>query len=453
MKDSNCWLPWADTLAPKQRVASAADLQALVIIPTAGNDLQMLESCISSVQRTARATRVHINVILCPSTPRKARALKTRLGTRAEVHSLAGRFNYCRSINHGISARQPQDRYILFMNDDAFFAENQGIDELRRTLQETSWACVGPYILFNPDVHDDTWPAEKSSARIDRQAGAVRTNAPVSGSCALWDAQWLDRIGPLDEEYGVGWGMDEADMCLRALRRGGRYGRQDSVAIRHRMHASFGLDYTKYTGAAHMRSLRYFQHKFGDEVEEWGRSHHWFPLPGVMVVAILADDLKENLETLDRIESSMDGLRWALAAGTSTGLIPPELRRKVDVLSADYGTMVALCKVTHSRKEVGSHFRIITDAAKHLHSQYPGIHFIRSANYCDAGEIGNMLYPARDAGDPFVVNHATVHTLRRRQGQGNSTREAIADAIQPQARALFHVSLVPDVCTALDLAG
>lgn len=251
----------------------------LIIIPTAGSDLRRLEACITSVEVAADSTAFHIVLVLCPASREKERELQEHFGSRATVCALDGPFNYCRSINHGVTRARPQDAYVLFLNDDVTFVDSGAIRVLVATLAKTRWACVGPYILFNPDVHDDTWPTEKSNARIERQLAEVRTNAPVSGCCALWDRRWLERIGPLDEEFGIGWGMDEADLCLRAVRAGARYGRQDAVAIKHVMHASFGSQYTQYTGAPHMRSLRYFHQKYGNDVDEWGRSHHWDPLP------------------------------------------------------------------------------------------------------------------------------------------------------------------------------
>jgi GT2 family glycosyltransferase len=335
---NHCQLKSAFLSEGSQRRKSVSDGGVLVIIPSAGLNLDNLSRCINSVLKTAQPYPLRVVVVLCPANPKVMDRVRNLCDGRVYISPLSGPFNYCRSINHGLTFLDPSDEQVLFLNDDVTFFEGDVINELRNTLDQMGWACVGPYIQYNPDVHDDTWPSEKSNAIIIRQSGPIRTNTPVSGCCAMWSRAWLDMIGPLDEEFGVGWGMDEADLCLRAIRLGGQYGRNDSVSIKHTMHATFGHEYTKYSGQAHMRSLKYFKEKYGDDVEEWGRSHHWLPLPKIHVIVTSASlsSLSGGIQSVrERLARSMFGAHWSLSLCTHEMLSTDVIVKSVSLNSRD----------------------------------------------------------------------------------------------------------------------
>jgi GT2 family glycosyltransferase len=441
---ANPWLPWVDTIQPVEESPGRGVIS--VVIPTAALDIARLQGCLESLTAAAEEGEVRVTVVLCPTTPEKECSLRDRIGTCADIRGLAGPFNYCRSINYGLSTCGRSDRYALFLNDDVTFTEPEGITCLADTLRRERWACVGPYILHNPSVHDDTWPAAKSSVGIVRQLGAVRTNAPVSGSCALWDLQWLNRIGPLDEEFGVGWGMDEADMCIRTLRLGGRYGRQDAVAIRHLMHATFGAGYTKYAGEPHMHSLRHFQRKYGEAVEEWGRSHHWWPLPGVHVVVIARNSVQKMLECLKSVEVALTGYRWILSLGISPNLgdVLGQPDRSLEC-TADHVARVVLSRPTRAGSGVGQYVRETANASAHLHAQYPATYLLAGDSTISPFAVSNLLWRARDNG------HLC---LARTDGEIRAvpvpTAETIISAMMGKCDMVFHASLLPHVCRSLN---
>ena len=253
VEKTNPWLPWTDTvrLAPQRDRGGV-----LAIVPTAGKDPQRLARCLHSLDRAAGGLDMHVVIVLCPATPGTLRAVRKVARQRVEIVALRGPFNYCRSMNEGLLRRREGDTSALFLNDDVTFTAPGDLVRLRKTLRAERWACVGPHI--------QGWHEQYS--KVPRTAGAIRTNEPVVGACALWDLRWLDRVGQLDEEFGVGWGLDEADLSLRVLRLGGRYGRQDAVEIEHLQHATFGHDYTDYDGPAHTRNFRYFKSKYGPAV-------------------------------------------------------------------------------------------------------------------------------------------------------------------------------------------
>lgn len=394
----HCQLKSAFLSEGLQRHKSASDGGVLVIIPSAGLNLDNLSRCINSVLQIARPYPVRVVVVLCPISQKAMDRVRNLCDGRVYVSPLSGPFNYCRSINHGLTFLDPSDEQALFLNDDVTFFEGDVIHELRNTLDQMGWACVGPYIQYNPDVRDDTWPFEKSSAIIIRQNGPVRTNTPVSGCCAMWSRAWLDMIGPLDEEFGVGWGMDEADLCLRAIRLGGQYGRNDSVSVKHTMHATFGHEYTKYSGQAHMRSLKYFKDKYGDDVEEWGRSHHWLPLPGIHIIVTSAS-LNVGIQSIrERLARPMFGAHWSLSLCTHEVLSTGMVVKSVSLNSRDSIIMrpplLLHCEPHDSRDCI----RCETGDSLPSYSHYPAICIVPSGCCDRISNIPSAVAHVRDAG-------------------------------------------------------
>lgn len=302
--------PWVPILADWPR-RSAPDRGGIrVVIPTAGTNIPRLKRCIDSVFLAADGEWVYPVVVVCPAEAGRVGAVRRAVGDSAEVMGLPGQFNYCRSINHGVGFsadgfgfRNGEVGYVLFLNDDVEFTRRGDLVMLKNTLMREDWACVGPWM---DDFHG-------------RQLGKVRssfsfpTTEPVHGACMLWTAEWLERVGPLDEKFGEGWGLDEADMCIRARNRGGRYGLDHRVTIEHERHGTFGQEYTHWAGRAAHISKRAWESKYG-AIHAWGNGKAWHPLPGVQVSLAF----RNNADTLDRCVQSIikacDGFRWCLVA-------------------------------------------------------------------------------------------------------------------------------------------
>jgi len=355
---------------------------------------------------------------------------------------LEGPFNYCRSINEGLKYRHSRDSCALFLNDDVVFTQPGDLVRLKQTLFEQRWACVGPHILYNPSFRDETWPTDKSSLNVPRAPGATRSNAPVSGCCALWNLEWIDRIGNLDEKFGEGYGMDEADLCMRTLRLGGRYGRQDAVAIRHEMRGTFGARYTRYTGPAHMQSLLYFKHKYGQKINEWGRSHHWWPLPGVHVIIGVEPKRRLLDKCLESVERTLDGFRWILTISLSkqTGWIDEIIQNYAnESCTADSWQTRRFC--FDNKSDVKKIDQIAALSSEHKRD-YPAICLISDEHQMGETFLRQCLWKARDNGYIGI-----------RRGPSPSIPDEIAGRLQTEfpgassltinlSEAVFHNSLV-----------
>ncbi len=387
---SNPWLPWVDTI----HLAPARDRGGvLAIIPTAGRDAQRLARCLHSLERAANGLDLQVVVVLCPATPATLRTTRKVARQRAEVIALPGPFNYCRSMNAGLLQRRAVDTCALFLNDDVTFTTPGDLVRLKQTLRAERWACVGPHIRG--------WHAQHSE--VPRSVGAIRTNEPVVGACALWDLRWLDRVGQLDEEFGVGWGMDEADLGLRVVRQGGRFGRQDAVEIEHLQHATFGREYTDYAGPAHARNLAYFTSKYGRSVASWGESHHWVPLPGVQV-SISAHNAGRWFERcLESVERALAGFRWVLVMGddgSTDGTFEIARQHCEKRTSAD---AILLKRFVKRAGHVDRAKNRVIRMGAPFRSQYPAMCLMDADDEMGVNRVRHLLWRARDGGHLAVM--------------------------------------------------
>jgi len=433
MRNNNPWLPWRETLPAKPLEARGG---ALAIIPTAGRAPRRLQRCLQALEMAAGDCPLHTVVVLCPATPATRKKIRAICRDHAEVVDLEGPFNYCRSINVGLAHRGQGDVFALFLNDDAFFRSAGDLDRMRTAIGDQRWACIGPWI---PEFHPVTLGAK-------RQLGAVRTNEPVVGTCALWNLKWLDRVGHLDEAYGLGWGMDDADLCLRALRLGARYGRLDSVEVGHLGHATFGAAHTAYDGPAHQRNMEHFQTKFGTEVHSWGRSNHWWPLPGVQV-SIAARNAEQWFQRcLDSVERALAGFRWILVIGDDAS------RDKTFDIARYHG--MRLSKADHCIVERFADKAVNVDQAKNrvlrlglpFREQYSAMCLMDADDDMAPARVRHLLWRARDGKHAAVMGDHERHTINRpyeHLSRHSAVNHDQLEGFGPWA-TIFHSSLVPE---------
>lgn len=138
---------------------------------------------------------------------------------------------YIKAINQGI--RASDSPYVCMMNNDTLPAPGW----LERMVEfSESHPDVG---LINPQCggHGEG-PVDHYARSLERFRGEYMEMNQCQGFCMLVKRELIDKIGLLDEDFGVG-GFDDTDYSMRAHKAGYR-----SVAIRdayvyHRIHASF----------------------------------------------------------------------------------------------------------------------------------------------------------------------------------------------------------------------
>jgi len=386
------WFPWDDTLPPTPKSGQ----NVFVVIPTAGKDIKRLKSCICSIQNASQKSEITVCVVICPTFDEVTKRVKS-LQEIDHVIPLDGTFNYCRSINAGIKLCPSECTHILVSNDDILFTGISDIDKIVKTINTKRWACAGPWILHNPHTCDPTRPKSKSSTDQSRRNHPVRTNSPVSGSCAIWRKEWLKRVGLYDLRFGEGYGMDEADMCYRVVRRGGRYGRDDRASIWHEMHGTFTDSRTRYAGSPHQRNLRTFKQKHGEGVEQWGRSKHWYPLPGLHVILSTGLTPSETCAKIRRAQTITEGLRSIITVCTESETVSTNVQTFLRSSDVDKTRIVRVEKYRQGYIERRCYRKVLN--GKHsLEEKYPAIYHLSSNSSCSAKEIAATLHDMRNEG-------------------------------------------------------
>lgn len=246
----------------KEISAMCAPPKVLAIIPTACNDPAMIYKCLDSLEMASVGVKLRVIFVLCPATEEKKHALLELTGNRAECVVLDEPFSFARSNNAGLKM-MTDETHVLFLNDDCFFRKENDIRTLCASQRKNNLAAIGPWLHHHS--HREELPRER------RTSGLYGSSLPIVGACMIWDRKWLDVVGNFDETFD-GYGMEEADLLFRALEKGGRWMRDDSVVVDHIHHATFGK--TIKDEEPHLRNLARWEAKYPG-ISSWGHSPEW----------------------------------------------------------------------------------------------------------------------------------------------------------------------------------
>ena len=180
---------------------------------------------------------------------------------------------YIKAINQGLDISNAP--YVCMMNNDTLPAAGW----LERMIE---FAEAHPDVgLINPQCggHDGA-SVDTHAKTLERYNGEYMEMNQCQGFCMLVKREVIDKIGSLDEAFGVG-GYDDTDYSIRAHKAGYR-----SVAIRdsyvyHRIHASFDKAGNREEWVRRNQKIYY---------EKWGKH---------LRIGVLS-----SLDTLDRAEIS-----------------------------------------------------------------------------------------------------------------------------------------------------
>ncbi|MCF7844299.1 MAG: glycosyltransferase family 2 protein [Kiritimatiellales bacterium] len=275
------------------------DRSVQVVIPTNGQDCPMLRRCLKSVFDNAEGVRIAITIVVCPEDECSNEDIELLAKEHnAQVIYLPGPFNFSRSINRGLEQRK-NEQYVLFLNDDCILQTPVMIRRMIYFIEEKRLSCIGPWL-----VQKNKDNVVLGKPRVDE---FTYLTSPVPATCVIWDSEWLDRIGPLDEAFSK-YGLEEADLSYRALQRGAFWGRLDDVEVLHENHASFGHEKAHFKSLLHQHNILIWRRKY-PYVHSWGGGEDWIPLPGIHVVLWATNDV-QPIGLIDNLNTALDGFSW-----------------------------------------------------------------------------------------------------------------------------------------------
>jgi O-antigen biosynthesis protein len=190
-----------------------------VIIGAVGN-VELTRACIQSV-REFSLLKPEIVLIDNGSTPAESVELAS-LGADVVIYSPV-MLGYPKAMNAGV--RAASGSFVCLMNNDAQVTQ-RGWDARLITLLDMvpSAEIIGPYtdFVFSPG---------QQAAAPGAQDELLETNR-LAFVCVVMRADLFERVGFLDEAYGLG-NWEDTDLCMRVRQQGGRMLIDPGVFVRH----------------------------------------------------------------------------------------------------------------------------------------------------------------------------------------------------------------------------
>ena len=259
-----------------------------IIIPV-WNQPEFTRSCIDSIVKN---TEYPYRIIVIdnasePETKRYLEALRKEQGSRFELIRNEDNKGFIKAVNQALGISDAP--YVCIMNNDTVAASGwlERMVDFARTHED-----VG---LINPqcDGHGDT-SIDVYALGLAGRKGAYMEMNQCHGFCMLVKREVIEKIGCLDEEYGIG-GYDDTDYSMRAHLAGYRCVAVKDAYVWHRLHTSFDKAGNREEWVRRNRKIYY---------DKWGKHLR------VGIMASIGDD---GDDTLSRLVAFSYGLtrEWA----------------------------------------------------------------------------------------------------------------------------------------------
>ena len=213
--------------------------EVLVVIPTK-NRVDLLRTCIDSIERTSPGEALRIVVIDHQSTDPKTVRYLGKIAERHTVMPYAGPFNYARMNNLAVRTHGGRAKYVLFLNNDVEAREPGWIARLRSLANRPEVGAVGPLLLYGDDrvqhggvivgfsdAADHAMKFANAYAVVGKRnpgyncsLTVVRDYSAVTAACMMMRRSVFTRLRGFDEKFAIGF--NDTDLCLRARAAGFR---------------------------------------------------------------------------------------------------------------------------------------------------------------------------------------------------------------------------------------
>ncbi len=210
--------------------------EVLIVIPTR-NRVDLLRTCIDSVEATSPGERYRIVVIDHESTDPSTLDYLRAISGRHAVMPYSGAFNYARMNNLAVATHGGDAAYILFLNNDVEAREPAWIGRLRSLAGRPEVGAVGPLLLYGDDrvqhagvlmgfggAADHAMKFHAAYLGDGRHPGyncnltSVRDYSAVTAACVMIRGEVFRQVGGFDERFVIGF--NDTDLCLRIVEAG-----------------------------------------------------------------------------------------------------------------------------------------------------------------------------------------------------------------------------------------
>ena len=241
---------------------------AIVIV--AYTDVARLRMCLESVFSKTQSPDFIVVVVDNSGAAGVRQLLDEQARRRRNLKVVINEQNlgFPRAVNIGIEAAGACD-YLVLLNDDTVVTRGW-LRRLLRHLETPGVELVGPVTNWagneaRIEVAYETMDQmeEFAAAYVRYHEGKVRDIPMLAMYCVAMRRQLLDRIGFLDERFGIGMFEDD-DFSHRVRRAGGRVVCAEDVFIHHWGRSSFGKIETEAYDRLFNENRAKFEEKWGE---------------------------------------------------------------------------------------------------------------------------------------------------------------------------------------------
>lgn len=207
--------------------------EVLIVIPTK-NKVELLKTCITSIERTAGAAKYRIVVVDHESDDASSQRYLKQVAARHTVMTYKGAFNYSRINNAAVRKHLGNAGFVLFLNNDVEAIQEGWLDRLASLAARRDVGAVGAMLLyadrrvqhagvilgFNGSADhalkfQDAWLDENGRRNLGYNCSltSVRQFSAVTAACLMLSAKSFLSVGGFDPNFSVGF--NDTDLCLR----------------------------------------------------------------------------------------------------------------------------------------------------------------------------------------------------------------------------------------------
>ncbi len=267
-----CQQSWSHRIRQFEAAAATFHPKVSVIVLTY-NNLELTKKCLASLETYSHYPNLELVIVDNASTDGSPDWLAAYGRNHPEAKVILNQRNLGFSAGNNVGLAQATGDYLVLLNNDTQVTHGWVFDLLRHLRLDPTIGLVGPVTnnIGNEAKVDldytDASGMHESARNYTRSRRLVNFELrTLAFFCVMFSREVLERVGLLDEAFGVGMFEDD-DYCNRVRAAGYRIVCADDVFIHHELSASLSQ-------LGHERRQRLFEDNKRIYESKWGA---WIP--------------------------------------------------------------------------------------------------------------------------------------------------------------------------------
>lgn len=236
---------WAHRAAALMEAVAAIPEPRVSVVVLTYNNLDLTKACLDSIDAYSDYSNMEIIVVDNASGDGSLEYLREWVSEADNRKLVANEVNrgFAAGNNQGLDAADGE--YLVLLNNDTRVTPGWLRTMLAHVRQDASIGIVGPVTnnigneaRIETDYDDEAGMLRAARNHTLRHAGELMELRTVAFFCVMIPRRVYDRIGGLDEDFGVGFFEDD-DYCRRIEQLGLRVVCAEDVFVHHHLSASF----------------------------------------------------------------------------------------------------------------------------------------------------------------------------------------------------------------------